>query len=146
MNKFIHIAYLTQAREFLIIFNVVNDKFSEVTEKTNVKYFLLFHSIELTLKSFLVYKKFTDDFLKNTIGHDLEKALDNCKQKGLESIFKIEAQFEAEVKHMNKYYKSKQFEYPFIGAKVYVEHANFVKPLEDLINKLDFEYRKTFRK
>lgn len=89
----------------------------------------------------MLYKGYSVDDIKNRFGHDLEKVVNECTKNNLATIFKIDKKFELEIKHMNQYYKTKQFEYPLIGFKTYYEHYKFEKPLEQLLSNLEVEYR-----
>ena len=54
--------------------------------------YLLAHSIELALKSFLLHHGATLEHLKYKLKHDLEKCLDDAEENGLAGHLKITAE------------------------------------------------------
>jgi HEPN domain-containing protein len=79
-----------------------------------VHYFLYCRSIELSLKAFLLAKNVPVSKIRNPkwIGHDLERALEECELRGLPDIVEIRREYKEELRKGNHYYKSKQgFEY-----------------------------------
>ncbi|MGB9911321.1 MAG: hypothetical protein ACPLKP_01810 [Microgenomates group bacterium] len=135
-----HIGYLTYAKDFLSSFKIINEKCPNITEKTNVKYFLLFHSMELAFKSFLLYRGYKVDEIKK-LKHDLVKAIDLCKKEGILNLYKLDNQFLKSISHMNEYYRTKQFEYLFGGFKIYIPPEEFIEPINKLLNCLENKYR-----
>ncbi|MEC9493049.1 hypothetical protein [Flexistipes sp.] len=80
-------------------------------------YYLICHSIELALKAFLRGCGKELDFLKNVLGHDLKKCLDEARNNNLSEYVKISSKFETSIEVVNPYYMSKQFEYITSGIK-----------------------------
>lgn len=76
-----------------------------------VPYYLVCRSIELTLKAFLLAERAPIDEIKRKIGHNLVKALDKAKAKGLGNLVNVDANVEKEIENANHYYKNKEFEY-----------------------------------
>lgn len=87
---------------------------ADVVEPTNrfspVKCYLIGHSIELSLKSFL----FTVGFKRadrRRLNHDLEKALEAAQQNGLAAYIDISAHDRDQLQKANRLYSKKEFEY-----------------------------------
>lgn len=79
---------------------------------TPVPYFLYSKSIELSLKAYLLSKKFPKKELGSRgINHDLEKALSEAKLMQIEKLIAFTLKDEETIKKANSYYKSKGFEY-----------------------------------
>lgn len=73
-------------------------------------YYLYGHSLELAYKGFLFRCGVTLKELKR-VGHDLQKALNLAKDKGICNYLCIDAAYETVVQRLNKYYFTKEFEY-----------------------------------
>ena len=81
-----------------------------------VPYYLYCHSIELSLKAFLLARGITKKKLKDRrYGHDLIALLNKAKQLGLEDIVPIRPEWESELSKANDYYFHKEFEYFNVG-------------------------------
>jgi len=75
-----------------------------------VPYYLYCRSAELLLKAFLLAKGDEVKSVKDTLGHDLVKALHEARQRGLNDIVTITERQEEELRKANAYYVSKGFE------------------------------------
>lgn len=100
------------------------NKWSDDKHYSPVPYFLYCRTIELGLKSYLLAKGKKLDWIKQNIGHDLVKGLQNANKNSLNDIFETTFIVENEIKIANKFYKSKGFEYFFIS-----NHLNGLKDL-----------------
>jgi hypothetical protein len=101
--------FLRYARHFLTAAQALpaDPKFSPVP------YYLLCHSIELALKAFVMASGKPLDFVKNQLGHDLQKALKAANDLGLAAVAAVPPDEEAEIDKAHEYYnvKAKGFEY-----------------------------------
>jgi hypothetical protein len=75
-----------------------------------VRYYLICHSIELSLKSFLFSAGFKKKDRKK-LNHDLEKALDAAEDKGLGEHLEVTSNDRESLQKANKLYPKKEFEY-----------------------------------
>ena len=73
-------------------------------------YYLVSHSVELFLKSYLRGKKKSLKELKK-IGHDLVEAIIQCEALGIKELIEIKEDTKAEIELLNQTYASKDFEY-----------------------------------
>ncbi len=75
-------------------------------------YYLASHSIELSLKAFLLLQGISRDALrKKSLGHDLHKILKKCKELGISQYFNITDKHSHNIEKLNKWYWRKGFEY-----------------------------------
>ena len=63
--------------------------------------YLIGHSVELSLKSFLLHTGTTEAELKNQLRHDLSKALVSAQKTGLEDIVVLESDELEVLGHLN---------------------------------------------
>ncbi|WP_269538767.1 hypothetical protein [Cerasicoccus fimbriatus] len=73
-------------------------------------FYLVSHSIELFLKSYLRGKKKNLKELRN-VGHNLVEALTLCEELGLNELIEVNEETKAEIELLNQTYASKDFEY-----------------------------------
>ncbi len=85
-------------------FETPNNRFSPVP------YYLICHSIELSLKSYLFSAGFKKKDRKK-LNHDLEKALQTAEENGLGSHLEITSFDRDALQKANKLYPKKEFEY-----------------------------------
>lgn len=78
--------------------------------------YLIGHSIELSLKAYLLNKEVGLKQVRN-LNHDLHAALRKAKELGLLSHVKFEGGEEGAVEILNGLYSTKQLEYIVTGAK-----------------------------
>ncbi len=77
-----------------------------------VKYYLVCHSIELSLKAFLLLKGVSKSKIKNrSLGHDLSKILEKCESLGINKIVQISDPQKSVISELNEWYSRKGFEY-----------------------------------
>ena len=114
-------------------FEVPENRFSPIP------YYLICHSIELSLKSFL----FTAGFKKKDrkkLNHDLVKALKVAEENGLNTHLEIETNERGALEKANRLYPKKEFEYFESLQTIYDPHdfdlevlASFAQRLLDAI-------------
>lgn len=103
---------LRYAWDYYKAFEDLHEKHPDPVKMYEVKYFLLCHSIELTMKAYLREIGYTRKQLLK-IGHDLELLIHTLYKEGvLIDVPSMERTFS-----LNDYYKTKQFEYPQTGYK-----------------------------
>lgn len=79
-------------------------------------YYLVLHSIELSLKAFLSCRGYSLERLSGgPLGHDLVSLLDECDKKGLVKVEGLKQKHMNEIRTASKYYVEKVFEYPALG-------------------------------
>jgi len=77
-----------------------------------VKYYLVCHSIELSLKAFLLLKGVSkSDIRSRSLGHNLSNILEKCLSLGLEEIVQITDPQKSMLTELNEWYSRKGFEY-----------------------------------
>jgi len=76
-----------------------------------VRYFLACRSIELALKAYLLARGHSPMSLKNSMGHDLCKALAKAQDESLADVVALTDAESEVVKSANSLYRSKRFEY-----------------------------------
>lgn len=98
-------------------------------------YYLLGHSFELGIKSFLLSKGANQKYLRD-IGHDLIKAIEWAKPCNIEAYFTFSDNQVEMITLLNKYYKAKEFEYRITGSKQYPDASEFAKMIRDLLEAI----------
>jgi hypothetical protein len=78
--------------------------------------YLYAHSIELSLKAYLVKHGASEPELRR-IGHDLVECWNRAKQYGLESHLRSAGEISETLELLNPYYRQKEFEYISVGFK-----------------------------
>lgn len=101
-------------------------------------YYLIGHSIELYLKSYLLTKGYSVKTVKKVFGHNIEKLLKTASEyKKFYSTFGINKMdiksIEEIIEVINCSYQSKELEYPS-GTKI-VPHLNHLFEITEIINK-----------
>ena len=86
-----------------------------------VRYYLVCHSIELSLKSFLFSAGFKKKDRKK-LNHDLEKALDAAENNGIGKHIEITSNEREIIRKANRLYPKKEFEYFESLATIYDPH------------------------
>ncbi len=86
---------------------------------SRVPYYLLGHSIELSLKAFLRCKGIDVASLKR-IGHDLKELLSVASRNKLDDVVKLSHDQSRAIDVFSERYSAKKYEY-FIGAEIYAE-------------------------
>ncbi|SEI95179.1 hypothetical protein [Nitrosomonas eutropha] len=76
-----------------------------------VKYYLICRSVELSLKSYLLFKSVSIKKVKCKFGHDLQKILKKSIELGIGAVEGITDEEQAEIEKANNWYNRKGFEY-----------------------------------
>lgn len=122
------------ACEFLEAFRVINEKDRKITYLFPVKYYLLCHSLELGLKSYLRSKGYSINKLKD-LGHNLTEILEEAHKQKFDSLnTKKEKQI---INLLNLYYFSKQFEYITVGFKSVPEIMAVEKLVQKVLDEIE---------
>ncbi len=101
-------------------------------------YYLYGHSLELAIKCFLYKNGTTLKELKNNIGHDLETALNNAKNKGIDKYICIDSAYKNVVQGLNKYYKTKELEYMTSSNKTFPPLTDVKDAVKKTLNALQY--------
>ena len=99
-------------------------------------YYLCSHSLELAMKCFLFRNGISLNELRKDIGHDLEKALKKAKNMGLDRFLCIDSSYENVVKGLNRYYRTKEFEYMTSTEKIFPRLTDVKKVVDKTLNAL----------
>lgn len=101
-------------------------------------YYLVSHSIELSLKAFLRGNGISLEDLKNynKIGHDLEKMLAKSMALGLETYIELTESDHLVINMINHYYKNKELEYIVTGTKSYPHIESLLQLNERILNSI----------
>jgi hypothetical protein len=106
--------FINFAREYFDAYKIIQTNSPKILEYIHVKYYLLLHAFELVFKSELRFYSYSVKKIKYEFGHNLEKFLTELNSKHELLLDKKSMMMLIQV---NQYYKSKQFEYPYIGYK-----------------------------
>ena len=104
-------SFLNAAKKVLDPHADSEKSFKPLDDNTIVAYYLVGHSIELSLKSYLYAKNYNKNKLRNKFGHDLSKLLKECKKRKIGREVKIKKKEAAGIDLLSATYKSKKFEY-----------------------------------
>ena len=120
------------AEDFLsaaITFETPENRFSPIP------YYLICHSIELSLKSYLFTAGYSKkDFKK--LSHDLVRALRATQDNGIEKYIEISSTEEEAVIKANQLYPKKEFEYFESLETIYDPHDFDIEVLESFAKRL----------
>lgn len=81
--------------------------------------YLIGHSMELSLKAFLLHKGVGLQELRKHFGHDLHKCLKKAKEHGLLNVVTFDEHELGAFAVLNDLYSTKQLEYIVTGAKTF---------------------------
>lgn len=126
-----HVGLLTMAQQFATVAMKAKSGDGPLERFNLVHYYLLSHSLELGLKSFLAAQGFEEPALRK-IGHDLVRCLDEATTAGLDARF-LEPEAGAVVAMLNQYYAGKELEYYSQPMMLRLPEA---EPLERVVNTL----------
>ena len=77
-----------------------------------MKYYLVCHSIELSLKAYLLLNGVSkNDIRKKSLGHNLSNILNKCEELEIQKIVQISNPQKSMLKDLNEWYSRKGFEY-----------------------------------
>jgi hypothetical protein len=124
-----YMGLLKMSHDYLDAFNIIHEKNKNITYLFSVKFYLLAHSTELSLKAYLRFKGYSVKKLQS-LGHDLEAIY---KELLSNFVYTLDMRSVAYINLINPYYKSKQFEYPTTGTKSVVELEK-LKVVTEMIN------------
>jgi hypothetical protein len=144
LNSATSVGVIRYAKEFLEAAIAVDDSIGMRSEYSIIPptpvLFLLGHSMELSLKSYLIHKGVQNDTLKNRkIGHDLIKCLKMALTLGLTDVVSISEDDRDIIHILNKLYSCKQLEYCYIGCKEFPAFGNIKKIAVNLVNSVSLE-------
>lgn len=102
-------AFLHTSREYLQAYTVLKENDPKPTELYLVKFYLLCHSVELSLKAYLRLRGHEIKELRSReVGHDLFEMLKICN---VQHNFVLSPGYTEVIKVVSTYYKSKEYEY-----------------------------------
>ena len=129
------IGLLRYAKDYFEGFKIISQKvphgtsYNPMVKLLPVKCYLVGHTLELLLKSFLLCSGVPLSNLKDKIQHDLMKCLEMANENGLNLVDNKET---AIIRVLNSCYKDKEFEYSKDGAMT-IPH---LKDIEDVVDKM----------
>jgi hypothetical protein len=126
---------LNYAQEYYAAYELVQKQHPKLTEYFAVKYYLLCHSLELTMKAWLRKKGATYTEMKK-LGHDLEKMMIVLHD---EHSLLFSAEGQAMIRLVNQHYSQKEFEYSLRGAKSVPVITELAGVVHLLISKARFD-------
>lgn len=126
---------LNYAVEYYSSYELIQVQRPKFTDYFSVKYYLLCHSIELTMKAWLRKKGVTNTELKR-MGHDLEKIM-TVLHDNYNLLF--DAKSQAMIRIVNAHYSQKEFEYSVRGAKTVPDISDLATTTHLLISKAKFD-------
>lgn len=139
MSKHHHIGLLTTGQDFLGSANKLNDGPQWSSAPLSV-YYLFFHGMELTLKSYIYLKTEDEKELKN-IGHNLEAAWNRAEELGIENIYPENQELQECISMVNPTYNGKELEYFYPGLKQLPAIKHVSNACNDLSETLYQHYR-----
>lgn len=93
-----------------------------------VAYYLVGHSIELSLKAFLLGRGLTWSILgSRKYGHNLSALLAECRRRKLGTCVKLSTREMAVVQVLNDCYSAKELEYSFTGSRRLPNYSQVVQ-------------------
>lgn len=124
-----HFGLVRMSRDYINAFRIIQERNDKITFLFSVKFYLLAHSIELSLKAYLRFKGYKVTDLKK-LGHSLTRIYRELSSK---FDYKLDEKPFAYIKIIDPYYKNKQFEYPVTGYKDVIELKD-LEIITDMIN------------
>ena len=126
---------LNYAHEYYASYELIQSQRPKMNEYFAVKYYLLCHALELTMKAWLRHKGATYKELK-TLGHDLERIMTVLYEQH-QLLFSAEIQ--AMISLVNQHYSQKEFEYALKGTKTVPEITDLAGSVALLQAKARFD-------
>ena len=126
---------LTDAKEMLTAAKLLHD--SDIWKVQRPTYYLLGHSIELALKSFLLASGTSQGTLKKKLGHNLTKTARRVIAAKSNFISPIVEEYLAAIDLLNHYYQAKELEYRVTGAKTLPAKETLIAFLEAVVPKIE---------
>ena len=121
--------------EYYAGYELIQNQEPNMTRYFAVKYYLLCHSLELTMKAWLKHKGANYTEIKS-MGHDLEKIMIALHDKH-DLLF--DAPSQAMISLVNQHYSKKEFEYALRGAKSVPVITDLAQTVHLLISKARFD-------
>jgi hypothetical protein len=110
---------------------------------TLTAYYLVGHSIELSLKAFLLGRGVSIGKLRSKLyGHNLAALLSEARRRKLGNLAKLSRQDIAVINVLNECYGVKELEYAFTGARRLPHYSVTVSLAKHLLDSLDPYCRK----
>ena len=134
-NRTTAMGLLTDAKEMLAAAKLLHD--SDVWKVQGPTYYLLGHSIEVALKSFLLANGTSHGTLKKKLGHNLSKTARRVISARSNLVSPIVQEHLAAIDMLNPYYQAKEFEYRVTGAKTYPVKEALFAFLDAVIPKIE---------
>lgn len=134
-NRTTAMGLLTDAKEMLAAAKLLHD--SDVWKVQRPAYYLLGHSIELALKSFLLANGTSPGTLKKKLGHNLTKTARRVVAARSNSVSPIVQEYLAAIDLLNHYYQAKELEYRVTGTKRYPGKETLFAFLEAVIPNIE---------
>ena len=144
MNNNISFGFWSYSKEFLSAANAVKKPSKNNIGKSDFKlllpaYYLVGHSIELALKSFLLAKGYKiTELRKRNYGHNLETLLAEARRRKLGREVKLSRYEDEAIKLLNKTYNTKKFEYMEYGNYHLPEYWYIHKVAQKLVKDLEY--------
>ena len=143
MNNNISFGFWSYAKEFLSTANAVKNHSKSNIGKPDFKlllptYYLVGHSIELALKSFLLAKGYKITELRKKYGHNLEALLAEARRRKLGRHVKLSRNEDKAIKLLSKTYYKKEFEYMEYGNYNLPEYWYIHKVAQKLVKNLEY--------
>lgn len=126
---------LNYAHEYFAGYELIQKQEPGPTAYFAVKYYLLCHALELTMKAWLKHNGATYTDLKK-LGHDLEKIMAVLHD---EHRLLFDARSQAMITLVNQHYSQKEFEYALRGAKSVPVITDLAGTVRLLMSKARFD-------
>jgi len=128
-------AFWSFSQDFLSAAKAVKD--NNTLESPLVAYYLVGHSIELSLKSYPAAKEdYNSKTLRSDYGHNLGALLDEATRRKLGREVKLSKQQKKAIKSLSTPYRSKKFEYLEYGNYRLPKYSCIYETAEILLNRL----------
>lgn len=121
--------FFSLASEYLEAARVLHDTPPTRVGYWIVIYYLLGHSAELTLKSYLFDQGITPETLKNDCRHNLEKLIKIAKSHGLKKEISLSA-----ISALSHIYKAKELEYRKNKRSTFPSEEDLIREIQELQN------------
>ncbi|MGE4558294.1 MAG: hypothetical protein AB7D07_15940 [Desulfovibrionaceae bacterium] len=133
-------SYWLDASQFYDAFKIIQEKSRCDEDFMPVRYYLLCHSLELALKSYLIFHGYTVACLKNDFGHNLLKLFREAEKNNLRSIAHYNILAGSHVDMLDNTYgvSVKWFEYPRVFECTlpnYVDVSSLLEVILEAIGK-----------
>jgi hypothetical protein len=126
--------FIRHAQEFWTAADLVLNKTEGVSLPV---FFLLGRSIELSLKAYLLHREMPiSELRKRNYGHNLKNLLAKSREKGIDSLVKLEAIDEGVIDLLSYDYEAKRFEYRITKGTYYLP---LLSETWDVAKRLAFE-------